>query len=211
MKEIWANKRYRSMIILGLWIIFIVFIFILSSFSRSTTQSDTENNNKVNKEVNIKEVINLYLSPFNVVSYEMVITENEDKTLIEGDHLNKKYSGYLTNSNEVINYRCENQVCYKTFVGYEEQIDTYLFEGVKDPLYVTNLADKLVLKENTDDKKAFLYTETNLDETKEYLVILEKNADENEYQITEIKIKSSNLLIETKLTLHKAKLQVNDN
>ena len=131
MKEIWENKRYRSMIILGLWMIFIIFIFILSSLGNNT-QKTSEEQKQDSKEITIQELLKDYQETSNAINYEITITENDTKIILDGTYASNKHTGYLTTATEVISYRCENSLCYETFIDHEEPMDTYLFEGIKD-------------------------------------------------------------------------------
>ncbi|MBQ4584127.1 MAG: hypothetical protein IJA94_04500 [Bacilli bacterium] len=211
MKEIWENKRYRSMIVLGLWGFFIIFIFVLAAFGNNN-QKVTEEPKK-EKEITIQDLLNAYKNPLNTINYEITITENDTKIILEGTYVLNKHTGYLTTATEVISYRCENRLCYKTFIDHEEPMDTYLFEGIKDPLYIAKFADNLVLQDENEDKKSYKYTEITSDGTTEYEVITEKQTINNEetYQISQINITTPNLRIETKVNLELGQVNVDEN
>lgn len=211
MKEIWENKRYRSMITLGLWGIFIIFIFILAAFGNNN-QNVTEEPKK-EKEVIIKELLSQYQNPLNTINYEITITENDTKTVLDGTYASNKHTGYLTTATEVISYRCENSLCYKTFIDHEEPMDIYLFEGIKDPLYIAKFADNLVLQNENEAKKSYKYTEITSDGATEYVVVVKKQMVNNEenFQISQINISNPNLKVETKVNLELGQLNVDEN
>lgn len=203
MKEIWENKKYRSMIVLGLWLVFITFIFILAMIGNNNRQENEQLESK--KEITIQEMVDEFVKDSNIINYKTSIIENNETTILNGTYTLGNFTGYLTNSKEVIQYSCNNNSCYKIFVDHQEPMEDYLFNEVKNPLHIASISPDLVLQNELDNQKIYKYTEINSDGTIEYEVIatLKEINNEKIFQISQININTNNLKIETQISYEK--------
>ena len=162
MKEIWKNTRARAGITLGLWIIFIAFVFILAS------TAEPKNNTLKKDEVSISNLVNTLLD--NPISYKITY-ETKDLTIkktLDVSYKDKTYTGYLEDSNGITKFKCDLDICYKVNLESEEEIEDYYFTDELNILNIKKVVDNL--KEDKDHNYSYI------DEDKlSYKVFIEDN------------------------------------
>lgn len=145
--EFWNTPRYRSLIILGLYFIFFMFVI-------ATIRSQHQNN--YTPSVTKKDVLEEYRLLDNY-QYKMTIESTDNKTLIGQVYKDKQV---LTYNNE--NYYISYGKLYTKKDTYEEVTDTLLDFDIWrfTPIFITNLKEKGKLDATTeyaDKSKAQTY------------------------------------------------------
>lgn len=145
-KEMWANPRYKAIIKLGAWFVFLIVIVVFSSLS-----SPKESNNIPTDETQKEEVVFASLEEMqnnilvNSSKYNLKILNIVDNSVsIYTGEINEGIDvGYFESATEVYKYSCTLENCYKLYTDHQEE-----FEMESYPLlYINNVFEMIKGKE----------------------------------------------------------------
>lgn len=169
MKELWQNERSKAGITLGLWLVFIFFIFMLASCNSSSRKGVATPEPKSNEEDILYRVSSLLSSDY---SFKMTIELNDlsSKRVYDANkYIDEKtnsdmFSGYIEETSGINKFRCGDlktneyntisPTCYKIFLDHEEEELLYKEDVMQNINYVQQNAKRLEKKEN----HTYLYT-----------------------------------------------------
>lgn len=142
-KELWANPRYKAIMKLGLWFIFLLIIIIASTFSSSNKEQVLNNNDIQKEEVNFPSLIDLENKLFNTkVKYTYKVNSFVDNdTIIYNGEINEEIdTGYYESKTEIYKFSCTLEKCYKLFTDHQEEylIDNYPLKFIKNTFETVN-------------------------------------------------------------------------
>lgn len=200
--ELWHNKRTHAAMVLGLWLIFLLFVMIISFIGGKATKTPesnipvTEEKEETptfkNYEVMQKELIN---SNF---SYVYTINIGDYKVVYRGEKTNNLDTGYKETAEETIKYQVDETGLYKVVM---DELNAYdrLYENLNESLldleYIfETVKDKPVLTEELGDTRNYTYKFT-LEEI-EYEIIVSTNLE----NITKISVKYEDKLYDLNYT-----------
>ena len=175
MKELWQNERSKAGITLGLWMVFILFIFALISCSNT---KDVPADKK--EEITIKEKIDTFLK--NDLSYKITVEENDSRKIFNVSYKNNEYEGYLQDNIGITKFNCKENKCYTVYLDHQDEIEEYYFKDDLDIFSIRNISDKLSLEKSLSNDTNYVYTYN--EESKAYQINL------NEDRIEKIIIKA---------------------
>lgn len=147
--ELWKNKKYRSLIKLILWFIFIIIICCLAILSDAKR---IQNNTKAEEEsIYFKKMI------LDLNYHKIKVKYNLDEYTAEGIVENSIFTGTIKYNNEKIyNVKYENgNLTKETTNSNEEYLLIHINSNYLQPAYLINLLNQnepQVLKENTKFK-----------------------------------------------------------
>lgn len=169
-RELWANPRYKAIIKLGAWFVFLIIIVIFSAFSTNSNTSDITNDNKEEETVVFDSfdtmLNNLFAKDY---KYTYKVANNTLNTLevYNGEVKNFVETGYYESKEEIYKYSCSEVKCYKVFTDHQEEIQiaspvltklNNLFELVKE---------KTLTEKVDGETRSYSYTALTEDELKE--------------------------------------------
>lgn len=186
--KLWENKRTHALICLILWIIFLLLILFILSFSNKNTQKNIPSNEIKNDIITISNMKNKLLN-YNF-EYKYTIVINNEKIIYTGKYQNNENRGYKEENSGLTKYLINNEGTYQ--INLDEQIE------------ITNLFDKINLNYITleyifnsiDNKEPIINEETNelyFNLVEEQIII---KTDENNIKSIEIKNNNDDYLLE---------------
>ena len=181
-REMWANPRYKAIIKLGAWFVFLIIIVIFSAFSSNSESNDVTNN--------IKKEENIVFASFDEMKNNLLTKDYKYTYKVANNNANslEVYNGEVkalveSGSKEVIyKYSCAESKCYKVFTDHQEEIQiespvltklNSIFELIKDK----NLIEKV-----EGETKSYSYNSSDISELKEIKITTSLN------NITAIKV-----------------------
>ena len=103
--QLWHNKRTHAAMVLGLWMIFLLFVMIISFVGGEATQPEVNNNQDQQQEE--KKIFKDYqlmqseLLEHNYI-YEYIISVGGSKVIYKGEKIGVTETGYRENATETI-------------------------------------------------------------------------------------------------------------
>jgi hypothetical protein len=162
-QEIWKNKRYRSLLILGGYLIFFMFLGSIFSYNGSVdTPTNKESGVTLNKVYNFeyKYKIN-YLNDFDYPEKEVNI---EGKHYLEKDYFTVKETGE--------SYYFEKNKYYNATEKLKEIKDTMFFDiTLITPINLSKYLEKATLKKKNEDVETGMLEKEYELKIKDYLLI----------------------------------------
>jgi len=189
MNEI-ANEKIGSIIKLGLWLIFIIILFLLSNFSdKKEIKHITDIKDNINEKLSYDEILNNLNNNF---EYEYFIRIGNNEYNYVGKRLEKENgfiqeSGFCTkkiddNNNELFNYYIDNGYTYKVENGGLDKIDT-IYEGINENyVEINKIKDIIKNKEYVVENNIYSY---NIDEINLKIYIIEDSINKIEINTNE--------------------------
>ena len=162
-KEMWANPRYKAIIKLGFWFVFLIVIVVFSSVS-----SPKETNSIPNSEMDKEEIVFASLDDMqnnillNNSKYSLKVSNVVNNSLLvyDGEIVEGVDIGYFESTNEVYKYSCTLEGCYKLYTDHQEEIEMQsypllyisdVFQMIKDKeADVTISGENKIYKYNLD-------------------------------------------------------------
>lgn len=186
--KLWENKRTHALICLILWIVFLLLILFILSFSNKNIQNSNPSNEIKNDIITISNMKNKLLN-YNF-EYKYTIVINNEKIIYTGKYQNNENRGYKEENSGLTKYLINNEGTYQ--INLDEQIE------------ITNLFDKINLNYITleyifnsiDNKEPIINEETNelyFNLVEEQIII---KTDENNIKSIEIKNNNDDYLLE---------------
>lgn len=186
--KLWENKRTHALICLILWIVFLLLILFILSFSNKNIQNSNPSNEIKNDIITISNMKNKLLN-YNF-EYKYTIVINNEKIIYTGKYQNNENRGYKEKNSGLTKYLINNEGTYQ--INLDEQLE------------ITNLFDKINLNYITleyifnsiDNKEPIINEETNelyYNSVEEQIII---KTDENNIKSIEIKNNNDDYLLE---------------
>lgn len=186
--KLWENKRTHALICLILWIVFLLLILFILSFSNKNIQNSNPSNEIKNDIITISNMKNKLLN-YNF-EYKYTIVINNEKIIYTGKYQNNENRGYKEENSGLTKYLINNEGTYQ--INLDEQIE------------ITNLFDKINLNYITleyifnsiDNKEPIINEETNelyYNLVEEQIII---KTDEKNIKSIEIKNNNDDYLLE---------------
>lgn len=186
--KLWENKRTHALICLILWIVFLLLILFILSFSNKNIQNSNPSNEIKNDIITISNMKNKLLN-YNF-EYKYTIVINNEKIIYTGKYQNNENRGYKEENSGLTKYLINNEGTYQ--INLDEQLE------------ITNLFDKINLNYITleyifnsiDNKEPIINEETNelyFNLVEEQIII---KTDENNIKSIEIKNNNDDYLLE---------------
>lgn len=186
--KLWENKRTHALICLILWIVFLLLILFILSFSNKNTQKNIPSNEIKNDIITISNMKNKLLN-YNF-EYKYTILINNEKIIYTGKYQNNENNGYKEENSGLTKYLINYEGTYQ--INLEEKTEiTDLFDKINQNYitleYIFNSIDNKepIINEKTSE----LYY--NLVE--EQIII---KTDENNIKSIEIKNNNDDYLLE---------------
>lgn len=186
--KLWENKRTHALICLILWIVFLLLILFILSFSNKNIQKNIPSNEIKNDIITISNMKNKLLN-YNF-EYKYTISINNEKIIYTGKYQNNENNGYKEENSGLTKYLINNEGTYQ--INLEEKTEiTDLFDKINQNYitleYIFNSIDNKepIINEKTSE----LYY--NLVE--EQIII---KTDENNIKSIEIKNNNDDYLLE---------------
>ena len=173
MKELWQNERSKAGITLGLWMVFIIFVFILASCG-TTSKKESATPEPKSDETDILYRLDSLLSSnysfkltieANDLSYKRVYDANKRH---DEEKNTDMFEGYIEDSSGINKFRCGDlkftevqtltPICYKVFLDHEDEEPLYKKEVLQNINYVKQNAKNLEAKE----KHTYSYTDNDV-------------------------------------------------
>lgn len=145
-KELWADKRTKALIKLGLWFlffaIFFIFIGIMSLFNNESSTNNNLEKETEKVQANIPGMLeNLINSNY---TFEYVVTDENNITYsYNGSKENEEIKGYYENNNGITKFIVKNNIVYK-INGTEEIEDNTIVNDTDKKLFdLNNILSKI--------------------------------------------------------------------
>lgn len=188
--QLWHNKRTHAVMVLGLWMIFLLFVMVIAFISGETTKTTPLPSETLKEEEKVvfkdyKEMQNDILT--NDYSYEYNITVGDYKVNYKGTKKGDVEEGYRENAEETIKYQIDATGLYKVLMDELHAYDK-LFVNVNESFidlkYIFELINnQSVTSEELEKTKVYSYSFI-LDE-----ITYEMKVTTNTENIKEINIK----------------------
>jgi len=189
--QLWHNKRTHAAMVLGLWMVFLLFVVIISFIGGESTKKEPANNNTNNQVEEQKvfkdyEVMQQELLENNY-AYEYIIHNGEEKVIYTGERIGLNEVGYRENSTETIKYYIDETGLYKVVMDELHAMDK-LYENIIESYieleYIFNeINNQSVISEELEDIRTFTYNYAV--ENINYVIVVTTNLE----AITNIDIK----------------------
>lgn len=180
-KELWADRRMRAIIKLGMWAAFFVFIFlflaIASLFNKTPdTKKEIEQNEIVS--ANIPTMLeNLISSNY---SFEYKIKNNEKNYSYSGTKENDEIKGYYESSDGILKYTIKDNIYYEIKNDEFIENNNIITEEDKNILNLFNILN--VIKESDLNNEVVqndnVYTYTTIKENIQYQINITTNVND---------------------------------
>jgi len=162
--QLWHNKRTHAAMVLGLWMIFLLFVMIISFVGGEATQPEVNNNQDQQQEE--KKIFKDYqlmqseLLEQNYI-YEYIISVGDTKVIYKGEKIGVTETGYRENATETIKYYIDETGFYKVVMDELHSLDK-LFENVIESYidleYIFNeINNQSVAGEENDETRTYTY------------------------------------------------------
>ena len=180
--KLWENKRTHALICLVLWIIFLLLVALLISFSSEDVQNNSVTNESTNDVITISDMKDKLLN-YNF-EYKYSILVNGEKIIYTGKYQNNENNGYKEDSLGLTKYLINSEGIYQ--INFDEKIEIVnLFDKINQNYlsieYIFNIINGI--EPTINEEKNELYY--NLENEK---IIITTNED----NIKSINIKSNN-------------------
>lgn len=161
--QLWHNKRTHAAMVLGMWMIFLLFVIIIC-FTGGKTQNNNLNN-PTDGELEVVEFKDYSLMQADLLKnnfkYEYNIKIGDYNVIYRGERLDLQETGYRENSTETIKYYIDETGLYTVLMD-ELVANDRLFENVNESLidleYIFGLIkDKTVVSEEVEGIRTFKY------------------------------------------------------
>lgn len=201
--QLWHNKRTHAAMVLGLWMLFLLFVIIISFIGGEATKN--ENNQNVNTPAIQEEVtefkdykeMQAELLKLNF-EYEYSITNGNNKVVYKGEKIDNLETGYRETHEETIKYYIDETGLYKVQMDELYALDKLyenIFESLIDPEYIFNtINEQSYLTEESDNTR--FYTYKFILDGINYEVVIYTDLE----NITQINVKFEDNLYELKYT-----------
>ena len=195
-QNFWETDKGNSLIKMGLWLIFIVFLIIVFAFKENESANTIQENNpnEVEEQGKQEEVLTFKTyfemqSNLQFGSYEYIyeITGTDFKYIYTGSVCNNKNLGFKESEDEVIKYLIKDNKYYQVNLDTLEEIDN-LYENINSSfldinMLFNNLKSTLYGIEKNGNVRTITYNKG------EYLVSVDTDLE----NITDIKIVSDGI------------------
>jgi len=190
--KLWHNKRTHAAMVLGLWMVFLIFVMLIAFIGGEAKESLPQNNIEQQKE---QIVFKDYTEMQNNLlkknySYEYNIKTGEYQVIYKGEINNNIDKGYRENLNGTIKYQVDETGLYEVVMDSLNSYDKLYENIVEDYIDVTKILelvkDKTVTKEETEKVRTYTYN-FELDS-----ILYEIKVITNTEEITDITIKYEN-------------------
>ena len=202
-KELWADKRWKAIIKLGIWFSVFFFLFIILSvaamISKHTGNVPRRNVQEVKEEkveANIPNLIN-HLNSGNY-SFVYTITNGDVKYSYNGTKNNDEIVGYYESSNGIIKYAIKDNIYYKLVNDEYIEDNTIISEEDKQVIDLNNLVSKTREFEENNKPQIVENTYTYDLSTPELPYIVNITKDEKNISKIEINYNNINYVLEYK-------------
>ena len=183
--QLWHNKRTHAAMVLGMWMIFLLFVIIISFVGSKKTQNNNLNT-PVQKEEETVEFRDYALMQTDLLKnnykYEYNIKVADYNVIYKGEKIGVKETGYRENSVETIKYYVDETGLYTVMMDSLNSNDR-LYENINESFidleYIFELVkDKSVVTEEVENKRTFKYS-FNLEDI-QYEIIVTTNLNDIE-------------------------------
>lgn len=162
--QLWHNKRTHAAMVLGLWMIFLLFVVIISFVGGEATQNEPINNNlqEETEEVVFEDYDKMQKELLkNNFEYEYIINNVDSKIIYKGEKLGVLETGYRETSEETIKYYVDESGLYKVVMDELDALDK-LYENVVESYidleYIFNeINTKSRLEEVLENTRTYTY------------------------------------------------------
>jgi len=160
--RLWHNKRTHAAMVLGLWMIFLLFVIIISYVGGAFDNNEANSCQMPSNTITFKDYKEMQSELLkNNFSYVYEINYLDNKIVYKGERLLDKETGYRENSYETIKYYIDESGFYKVVMDELLALDK-LFENVNESLIdLESLFEVLnaqsVTSEESEKTRAFTY------------------------------------------------------
>lgn len=169
LKELWSHPRYKALMKLGGWLLFIACIFIISVISPKKDDNVTFTSFK---SLDVMQE-NLLLGNY---KYQIDLNIDGIITKYNGFLKGEVNEGYYESTDEIYKYSCNIEFCYKVFADHQEEM-VHEFPELTMPSYIFDLI-KSVEAEVKEDKEIKTYTYNLLMNNLETKIVIETSFED---------------------------------
>lgn len=164
--QLWHNKRTHAAMVLGMWMVFLLFVIIISFVGgKSKPSSNLNNNNNYEQKEEVITFKDYSLMQDDLLKnnykYEYNIKIGDYEVIYKGEKLGVKETGYRENSIETIKYYIDETGLYTVVMNSLNSNDR-LYENLNESLIDLEsifelVKDKTVITEEMESSRTYKY------------------------------------------------------
>lgn len=177
-KEMWSNPRYKAIIKLGAWFVFLIVIVIFSAFSSNSNSNNVPNDIKKEETVvfsSFEEMQNNLLVKDYKYTYKVANNNVDSLEVYNGEVKDSVESGYYESKEEIYKYSCAESKCYKVFTDHQEEIQIASPVLTKLNSVFELVKDKTLTEKIEGEAKTYSYNSSDSSELKEFKITTSLN------------------------------------